>query len=163
MIKQQIGVIGLGVMGMNLALNIESKGYAVSVYDYWTDRTEELSNKEAKDKNIQGTYSIEDFVASLETPRKILLMIKAGDTTDSVIQSLIPHLQQGDILIDGGNSYYQDTNRRTADLKNLGSISLVPEFLVVKKELVTALRLCLEAQKKLTNRLNRFLMQFQLK
>ncbi|MEK4485774.1 NADP-dependent phosphogluconate dehydrogenase [Psychrobacillus sp. FSL H8-0484] len=120
MIKQQIGVIGLGVMGMNLALNIESKGYAVSVYDYWTDRTEELSNKEAKDKNIQGTYSIEDFVASLETPRKILLMIKAGDTTDSVIQSLIPHLQQGDILIDGGNSYYQDTNRRTADLKEFG-------------------------------------------
>ena len=76
MTKSQMGVIGLGVMGMNLALNIESKGYSVSVYDYWTDRTDEFSNKEAKDKNIHGSYSIEDLVASLEVPRKILLMVK---------------------------------------------------------------------------------------
>ena len=117
MIKQQIGVIGLGVMGMKLSLNIESKDYSVSVYDYWTDRTDEFSNKEAKDKNIHGTYSIEDFVASLEVPRKILLMVKAGDTTDTVIQSLVPYLQQGDILIDGGNTFFKDTNRRIATLK----------------------------------------------
>ena len=115
-----MGVIGLGVMGMNLALNIESKGYSVSVYDYWKDRTDEFSNKEAVDKNIHGTYSIEDFVSSLESPRKILLMIKAGETTDLVIQSLIPHLQPGDILIDGGNTFFKDTNRRTATLKELG-------------------------------------------
>lgn len=120
MTKQQIGVIGLGVMGLNLALNMESKGFSVSVYDYWTDRTEEFSNKEAKDKNIQGAYSLEEFVASLELPRKILLMVKAGETTDSVIDSLIPHLQQGDILMDGGNSFYEDTNRRTAKLQALG-------------------------------------------
>ena len=120
MIKQQMGVIGLGVMGMNLALNIESKGYSVSVYDYWTDRTDEFSNKEAGEKNIQGTYSIENFVASLEVPRKILLMIKAGETTDIVIQSLIPFLQKGDILIDGGNTFFEDTNRRTAALKESG-------------------------------------------
>ncbi|MCZ8538562.1 NADP-dependent phosphogluconate dehydrogenase [Paenisporosarcina quisquiliarum] len=120
MIKQQIGVVGLGVMGLNLALNMESKGFSVSVYDYWTDRTEELSKKEAKDKNIHGTYSIEDFVNSLEIPRKILLMVKAGDTTDSVIDSLIPHLQHGDIIMDGGNSFFEDTNRRTATLKELG-------------------------------------------
>lgn len=120
MIKRQMGVIGLGVMGMNLALNIESKGYSVSVYDYWKDRTDEFSNKEAVDKNIHGTYSIEDFVSSLESPRKILLMIKAGETTDLVIQSLIPHLQPGDILIDGGNTFFKDTNRRTATLKELG-------------------------------------------
>lgn len=70
MMKQQIGVIGLGMMGLNLALNMESKGFSVSVSDYWTDRTEELSKNEAKDKNIHGTYNIEDFVTSLETPRK---------------------------------------------------------------------------------------------
>ena len=120
MTKQQIGVIGLGVMGLNLALNMESKGFSVSVYDYWTDRTEEFSTKEAKGKNIQGAYSLEEFVASLELPRKILLMVKAGETTDSVIDSLIPHLQQGDILMDGGNSFYEDTNRRTAKLQALG-------------------------------------------
>lgn len=120
MTKQQIGVIGLGVMGLNLALNMESKGFSVSVYDYWTERTEEFSAREAKDKNIQGAYSLEEFVTSLELPRKILLMIKAGETTDSVIDSLIPHLQQGDILMDGGNSFYEDTNRRTAKLQALG-------------------------------------------
>ena len=118
--KQQIGVIGLGVMGTNLALNMESNGYSVSVYDYWTDRTDELSNKEAQGKNIHGTYSVEDFVSSLETPRKILLMVKAGDTTDSVIESLMPYLEQGDILMDGGNSFFEDTNRRTATLKEAG-------------------------------------------
>lgn len=120
MTKKQMGVIGLGVMGMNLALNIESKGYSVAVYDYWTDRTDEFSNKEAKDKAIHGSYSIEDLVASLEVPRKILLMVKAGETTDTVIQSLVPHLQQGDILIDGGNTFFKDTNRRTATLKESG-------------------------------------------
>lgn len=120
MIKQQMGVIGLGVMGMNLALNIESKGYSVSVYDYWTDRTDEFLNKEAVEKNIQGSYSIEGLVTSLEVPRKILLMIKAGETTDIVIQSLVPHLQPGDILIDGGNTFFEDTNRRTAALKESG-------------------------------------------
>ncbi|AMQ05545.1 NADP-dependent phosphogluconate dehydrogenase [Sporosarcina psychrophila] len=120
MTKKQMGVIGLGVMGMNLALNIESKGYSVAVYDYWTDRTDEFSNKEAKDKAIHGSYSIEDLVASLEVPRKILLMVKAGETTDTVIQSLVPHLQQGDILIDGGNTFFKDTNRRAATLKESG-------------------------------------------
>lgn len=120
MSRQQMGVIGLGVMGMNLALNIESKGYSTSVYDYWTDRTDEFINKEAKDKKILGTSSIENFVDSLEVPRKILLMVKAGETTDSVIRSLVPHLQKGDIIIDGGNTLFKDTNRRAASLKELG-------------------------------------------
>ncbi|MDN7245188.1 NADP-dependent phosphogluconate dehydrogenase [Planococcus shenhongbingii] len=117
---QQIGVIGLGVMGTNLALNMESNGYSVAVYDYWTDRIDELSVKEAKGKNIQGAYSIEEFVSSLEAPRKILLMVQAGDATDSVIESLIPHLQKGDILMDGGNSFFKDTNRRTAAIEAAG-------------------------------------------
>ncbi len=120
MIKQQMGVIGLGVMGMNLALNIESKGYSVSVYDYWKDRTDEFSNNTAKNTNILGTYSVEDFVASLEVPRKILLMVKAGETTDTVIQSLVPYLQHGDIIIDGGNTFFEDTNRRSTALDELG-------------------------------------------
>ncbi len=118
--KQQIGVIGLGVMGTNLALNMESKGFSVAVYDYWTERVDELSAKEAQGKNIQGAYSIEEFVSSLETPRKILMMVQAGDTTDSVIESLIPHLEKGDILMDGGNSFFQDTNRRTAAIEAAG-------------------------------------------
>ncbi|WP_342504680.1 NADP-dependent phosphogluconate dehydrogenase [Sporosarcina sp. FSL K6-2383] len=120
MSTQQMGVIGLGVMGMNLALNIESKGYSVAVYDYWTDRTDAFSSKEAKDKHILGAKSIEEFVSSLEVPRKILLMVKAGETTDAVIQSLVPHLQQGDIVIDGGNTFFEDTNRRAATLKESG-------------------------------------------
>lgn len=117
---QQIGVIGLGVMGTNLALNMESKGFSVAVYDYWTERVDGLSVNEAQGKNIKGAYSIEEFVASLETPRKILLMVQAGDTTDTVIDSLIPHLQKGDILMDGGNSFFKDTNRRTAAIEAAG-------------------------------------------
>ncbi|TWT27480.1 NADP-dependent phosphogluconate dehydrogenase [Planomicrobium sp. CPCC 101110] len=120
MAKQQMGVIGLGVMGKNLALNIESRGYSVSVYDYWTDRTEEFANNEVQEKNIVGTGSLEQFVASLEIPRKILMMVKAGETTDAVIQSLVPHLQKGDVIIDGGNTFFRDTNRRTAELQELG-------------------------------------------
>lgn len=120
MAKQQMGVIGLGVMGKNLALNIESRGYSVSVYDYWTDRTEEFVTNEVQGKNLIGTDTIENFVESLELPRKILMMVKAGETTDNVIQSLIPHLQPGDVIIDGGNTFFRDTNRRTAELQEYG-------------------------------------------
>jgi len=120
MSKQQIGIIGLGVMGMNLALNIESKGYSVSVFDFWTDRIDSFTNNEAQDKNVFGSSNIKEFVDSLEVPRKILLMVKAGDTTDEVIQSLVDHLQKGDIIIDGGNTFFKDTNRRTSSLKSLG-------------------------------------------
>lgn len=120
MMKQEMGVIGLGVMGMNLALNIEDNGYSVSVYDYWTDRTDDFLANEAAGKNVQGSNSIEEFVASLQAPRKILMMVKAGETTDKVIQSLIPYLQKDDILIDGGNTFFEDTNRRNAMLKESG-------------------------------------------
>lgn len=120
MSNQQIGVIGLGVMGLNLALNMESKGFPVAVYDYWTDRTDAFVASEAQGKNIIGTSTLEEFVASIAIPRKILMMVKAGETTDSVIQSLLPHLTAGDILIDGGNTFFEDTNRRTAELKASG-------------------------------------------
>lgn len=104
MTKQQIGVIGLAVMGKNLALNIESKGYTVSVYNRSREKTDRML-AETKGKNIVGTYSIEEFVHSLEKPRKILIMVQAGAGTDAIIEQLKPHLEKGDILIDGGNAF----------------------------------------------------------
>src|SRR5690625_6360642 len=97
MSKQQIGVIGLAVMGKNLALNIESRGYSVSVFNRSPEKTEEFLSNEAIDKNFVGAKSIEEFVHSLEKPRKILLMVKAGAATDATIESLQAYLEKGDI------------------------------------------------------------------
>ena len=119
MSKQQIGVIGLAVMGKNLAMNIESRGYSVSVYNRSREKTDEML-EETKGKNIVGTYTIEEFVRSLEKPRKILLMVKAGAATDATIEQLKPHLEKGDIIIDGGNTYFADTQRRNKELSELG-------------------------------------------
>lgn len=119
MAKQQIGVIGLAVMGKNLALNIESRGYSVAVYNRSREKTDEFL-QEAKGKNIVGTYSIEEFVNALEKPRKILLMVKAGAATDATIEQLKPYLEKGDIVIDGGNTYFKDTQRRNKELAELG-------------------------------------------
>ncbi|RXI97779.1 NADP-dependent phosphogluconate dehydrogenase [Anaerobacillus alkaliphilus] len=119
MSKQQIGVIGLAVMGKNLALNIESRGYTVSVFNRSSEKTEEML-RESSGKNIVGTYSIEEFVQSLETPRKILLMVKAGTPTDATIEQLKPALNKGDIIIDGGNTFFVDTQRRNKELSALG-------------------------------------------
>ncbi len=119
MAKQQIGVVGLAVMGKNLAFNIESRGYTVSVFNRSREKTDAMM-QEATGKNIVPTYSIEEFVQSLETPRKILLMVKAGPATDATIEQLKPHLEKGDILIDGGNTFFQDTIRRNKELSDLG-------------------------------------------
>jgi 6-phosphogluconate dehydrogenase len=119
MSKQQIGVVGLAVMGKNLALNIESKGFTVSVYNRSREKTDELV-AESAGKNLFPAYSIEEFVASLEAPRKILIMVKAGRPTDAVIEELVPHLSEGDIIIDGGNAYFPDTERRSKDLEAKG-------------------------------------------
>lgn len=119
MSKQQVGVIGLAVMGKNLALNIESRGFTVSVYNRSREKTDALL-EEAQGKNLVGTYSVEEFVASLETPRKILIMVQAGSATDATIQSLVPHLDKGDIIIDGGNAYFPDTQRRSEELEAQG-------------------------------------------
>lgn len=116
MTKQQIGVVGLAVMGKNLALNIESRGFTVSVFNRSREKTDDMLNNEAKGKNLVGTYSVEEFVQSLETPRKILLMVMAGKPTDDTINQLLPHLDEGDILIDGGNAYFPDTQRRNKEL-----------------------------------------------
>jgi len=119
MAKQQIGVIGLAVMGKNLAFNIESRGYTVSVFNRSREKTDALM-KEAEGRNIVPTYSVEEFVNSLEKPRKILIMVKAGAATDATIEQLIPYLDKGDILIDGGNAYFEDTIRRNKNLSELG-------------------------------------------
>ncbi|GIN69928.1 6-phosphogluconate dehydrogenase, NADP(+)-dependent, decarboxylating [Bacillus sp. J14TS2] len=120
MSKQQIGVIGLAVMGKNLALNIESRGYSVAVFNRSPEKTEDFLKKEAEGKNVVGTFSVEEFVNSLEKPRKILLMVKAGPGTDATIDSLKPHLEKGDILIDGGNTNFKDTIRRNKELSEAG-------------------------------------------
>ena len=120
MSKQQIGVIGLAVMGKNLALNIESRGYSVSVFNRSYEKTEEFMKNEAEGKNFVGLKTIKEFVESLEKPRKILLMVKAGAATDATIDSLRPYLEEGDILIDGGNTFFQDTIRRNKELESTG-------------------------------------------
>ncbi|PHM37849.1 NADP-dependent phosphogluconate dehydrogenase [Xenorhabdus innexi] len=119
MSKQQIGVVGMAVMGRNLALNIESRGYSVSIFNRSSDKTDEVI-AENPEKKLVPSYSIEEFVDSLEKPRRILLMVKAGEATDKTIASLTPHLDKGDILIDGGNTYFQDTIRRNRELSAQG-------------------------------------------
>ncbi|KVU80965.1 6-phosphogluconate dehydrogenase [Burkholderia ubonensis] len=117
--KQAIGVIGLAVMGRNLALNIESRGYAVSVYNRSREKTDELI-AEFPGRNLVPTYTLEEFVASLETPRRILMMVKAGTATDATIAALKPLLEKGDVLIDGGNTHFTDTIRRNQELAQSG-------------------------------------------
>ncbi|MFC4388877.1 NADP-dependent phosphogluconate dehydrogenase [Gracilibacillus marinus] len=120
MAKQQFGVVGLAVMGKNLALNVESRGYSVAVYNRTYQKTEDFLNEEAKGKNFVGAKTIEEFVDSLEKPRKIMLMVQAGPATDATIASLKPLLDKGDILIDGGNTFFKDTMRRNAELDESG-------------------------------------------
>ncbi len=118
--KSDIGLIGLAVMGENLVLNMESKGFTVSVYNRTVLKVDTFINSKAKGKNIFGAHSLEEFVHSLESPRKIMLMIKAGEAVDKTIEEIIPFLSPGDIIIDGGNSHYEDTERRTLYVESKG-------------------------------------------
>ncbi len=115
-----IGLIGLAVMGENLVLNMESKGFQVSVYNRSSQKVNDFMAGRAKGKKIVGTTSIEELVGSLVQPRKVMLMIKAGSAVDDMIETLIPHLSPGDIIIDGGNTHFPDTNRRTAFVESKG-------------------------------------------
>ncbi|MEY2369432.1 decarboxylating NADP(+)-dependent phosphogluconate dehydrogenase [Lysinibacillus capsici] len=114
-----IGVIGLGVMGSNIALNMANKGEQVAVYNYTRDLTDKLLQK-VEGQALTPYYEIEEFVQALEKPRKIFLMVTAGNAIDSVIQSIVPFLEKGDVIMDGGNSHYKDTERRYDELKALG-------------------------------------------
>jgi len=118
--SQDFGLIGLAVMGQNLALNVESKGFSVAVYNRTTARTQEFMAGPAKGKSFVGAESLEDFVAALSRPRKIMLMVKAGQPVDDFIEQLLPHLDKGDLIIDGGNSHFPDTVRRNKALAEKG-------------------------------------------
>lgn len=120
----EIGLIGLAVMGQNLALNIARNGYSVSVFNRTSEKTKEFLERKVKDEKIEGYYDIKSFVESLKKPRKIILMVKAGKPVDDVIQELMPYLENGDLLIDGGNSYFKDTSRRIEELKEKGILYL---------------------------------------
>jgi 6-phosphogluconate dehydrogenase len=115
-----IGLIGLAVMGENLVLNMESKGFQVTVFNRTTQKVDNFLAGRAKGKNITGAHSIEELVKSLARPRKIMIMVKAGSAVDDMINTLIPHLEKGDIIIDGGNTHFPDTNRRTALVESNG-------------------------------------------
>ena len=118
--KADIGIIGMEVMGKSLALNMESKGYFVAVFNRTGSKTEAFVNGPAKGKNILSTYAIEDFVNTLKSPKKIMLMVKAGKPVDIFIEKLLPLLSKGDLIIDGGNSYFKDTMKRNAELAERG-------------------------------------------
>lgn len=118
--KADFGLVGLAVMGENLVLNVESRGFTVAVFNRTVEKVTNFVNGRAKGKNIIGTRSVEELVASLKTPRKVMLMVKAGKAVDEFIELLIPHLEKGDIVIDGGNSHYPDSIRRTKYLENKG-------------------------------------------
>jgi len=115
-----IGLVGLAVMGENLVLNIESKGFSASVYNRTVEKVENFVNGRGKGKKIFGARTIEELVASLKRPRKVILMVKAGKAVDDFIELLLPHLEAGDIIIDGGNTHYPDTNRRTKYVESKG-------------------------------------------
>jgi len=119
--KADIGLIGLAVMGQNLVLNMNDHGYSVAVYNRTTSKVDDfLKGPAAGRETIKGTYSLEELVSSLKTPRKVMLMVKAGEVVDSFINSLVPLLDKGDIIIDGGNSHFPDTIRRTGELAEKG-------------------------------------------
>jgi len=115
-----IGLIGLAVMGENLALNMESKGFSVAVFNRTTDVTEKFASGRGKGKNIQPTRTMEEFVAALKKPCKAMMMVKAGAPVDAVINQLAPLLEEGDVIIDGGNSLFADTQRRGKELEGKG-------------------------------------------
>ena len=119
-----IGLVGLGVMGQNLVLNMNDHGFGVAVYNRTRAKTDEFMAGEADGRNIGDFYSLEDLVRSLKKPRRIMLMIKAGAPVDYVIEDLLPVLDDGDIIIDGGNSNFRDTIRRTAHVEKHGKYYL---------------------------------------
>jgi 6-phosphogluconate dehydrogenase len=118
--QQDFGLIGLAVMGQNLALNVESKGFSVAVFNRTAARTREFMAGPGKGKNIAGVETVEEFLGALKRPRKIMLMVKAGQPVDDFIDLLLPHLDRGDLIIDGGNSFFEDTIRRSKMLDEKG-------------------------------------------
>jgi len=120
MAKSDIGLWGLAVMGESLVLNMESKGFSVAVFNRTAQRTKDFAAGRAKGKNITPAYEVKDFVASLDRPRKVIIMVKAGKPVDMVIEQLLGYLEEGDVIIDGGNSNFADTIRRCKEIEGEG-------------------------------------------
>ena len=119
--QADIGLVGLAVMGQNLVLNMNDHGYSVAVYNRTTSKVDDFVEGPAAGRDtIIPTRSIEELIAALKKPRRIMLMVKAGEVVDKFIESLLPHLEKGDIIIDGGNSHFPDSNRRTRELEKKG-------------------------------------------
>jgi 6-phosphogluconate dehydrogenase len=115
-----IGLIGLAVMGQNLVLNMNDHGYKVCVFNRTTSKVDEFLADEAKGTLVEGAHSIEEMCSKLKTPRRVMIMVKAGDVVDKTINTIVPFLEKGDIIIDGGNSLFTDSNRRTKELAAKG-------------------------------------------
>ena len=122
MAQADIGLIGLAVMGENLILNMESKGFTVACFNRTVSKVDDFVNGRAGGKNIIGCHSIEELAANLKKPRKVMLMVKAGQAVDAFIDKVLPHLEDGDIIIDGGNSHFPDTIRRTEYVESKGKL-----------------------------------------
>src|SRR5712672_2103810 len=118
--KGDIALIGLAVMGQNLILNMNDHGFSVVAFNRTVSKVDEFLNKEAKGTNVIGAHSIQEMVGLLKKPRRVMLMVKAGPPVDEFIEQLLPHLEPGDIIIDGGNSLFEDTNRRTKYVESKG-------------------------------------------
>ncbi len=143
-----IGLIGLAVMGENLVLNMESRGFTVSVFNRSTQKVDDFISGRAKEKKIIGTHSVHELVQSLKCPRKVMLMIKAGNAVDEMINNLIPLLSPGDIIIDGGNTHFPIRIGEQLLSKAKVFFTSVPVFQAVKKEPYLVHQLCLADRKK---------------
>jgi len=122
MSKADIGLVGLAVMGENLILNMESKGFTVAAFNRTTSKVDDFVNGRAKGKRIVGAHSLPELVKGLKRPRKIMMMVKAGRAVDDLIGQLLPLVEPGDVLIDGVNTHYPDTIRRTAYVESKGML-----------------------------------------
>ena len=122
MAQADIGLIGLAVMGQNLILNMNDHGFTVAAYNRTVSKVDDFLNGPAKGTKVIGTHSLEEFIKTLKRPRRVMLMVKAGEPVDEFIDLCVPLLEKGDIIIDGGNSLFTDTNRRVAELKKKGII-----------------------------------------
>src|SRR3989454_4427624 len=121
-----IALIGLAVMGQNLILNMNDHGYTVVAYNRTTSKVDEFLAKEAKGTQVLGAHSMEEMVQQLKRPRRVMMLVKAGQPVDDLIEQLLPHLEPGDIIIDGGNSLFEDTNRRTQHVESQGLLYIGP-------------------------------------
>src|SRR5882757_7670425 len=120
--KADIALIGLAVMGQNLILNMNDHGFIVVAYNRTVSKVDEFLNNEAKGTNVIGAHAIPEMIAHLKKPRRVMLMVKAGKPVDEFIEQILPHLEPGDIIIDGGNSLFDDTTRRTKYVESKGML-----------------------------------------